>query len=129
MSTNVKEFNAFMRAAAEEIEGPKLVTFQKKVALDTFSRIAQKTPVDTGLAAGNWQLHIETPNYDILPLRSAGERDVAALTQLAKMFPFAITYLNNNTEYISYLEDGYSKKAAHGMVAITLLEMQQIREA
>jgi len=128
MSTNVKRFVNFMRAEAEEIRGPKLVTFQKKIVLDVLGRIVSKTPVDTGLARSNWQLNVGNPGYTELPLRSEEEQTSDNISELAKMQPFQTSYINNNVEYISYLEDGSSDKAPNGMVAISLAEVSNTRE-
>ena len=68
------------------------------VANEVFVRIYNRTPVDTGYAQSRWQMSI-------------GKED------------FVIT---NDAPYISYLEDGHSKQAPIGMVAVTLNEVPTI---
>lgn len=68
------------------------------VAKEVFVRIYNRTPVDTGYAQSRWMLDINTEDF----------------------------LVSNDCEYISYLENGHSKQAPYGMVAVTLNEIDNI---
>lgn len=102
----------------------------RKVALEVFSRVVMRTPVDTGRARGNWQAGVGTP--------PVGETDrtgaSAALEQIAAEVESwdaenVAIYLVNNLPYIVALEDGHSGQAPQGMVKISLSEFPEIVEA
>lgn len=78
----------------------KIDKLMAAVGKETYTRIYNRTPVDTGYAQSRWQLTV-------------GQTDFV---------------VNNDAEYISYLEDGHSGQAPNGMVAVTLNEMDAIVE-
>jgi len=97
-------------------------------ALDIFSKVILRTPVDTGRARGNWQCSInnlasgETTGTG----RSALGRAKNA-TGKAKITDKI--YLINNLPYIKKLEYGSSQQAPRGMVRVTLSEYDRIVQA
>lgn len=70
-------------------------------ALQTFGRVVEDTPVDTGFARASWRPEVER-RPDLL----------------AVMF-------FNGAAYIIYLEKGWSKQAPNGMVAKNLERFRQ----
>lgn len=145
MPTNVKEFNAAVEREARDMTGPQLILFQRQIALDAFARIIDMTPVGDpsfwitehppagyvgGHARGNWQLVVgmaekgEIDGVAVLPNDQLG----AATARLEAMEAYAVVYITNNAEYISYLNDGTAspRQAPQGMVEVTLAELQQI---
>jgi len=68
------------------------------IARETYIRIYNRTPVDTGYAQSRWDLTTGTETFTI----------------------------SNDAEYISFLEEGSSQQAPMGMVAVTMNEMDQI---
>jgi len=148
------DIEAFNLDLARETEGlceREATTLQRVISLDALRRVIDKTPVDTGRAAGNWQLGIASPATS--PLEAFGgeaayERESPKLEEIA---PFGVVFLNNNLDYISVLEDGrfvppdpgpskdprpgrkgrvlvaggFSVQAPQGMVAVTLEELEQ----
>lgn len=97
--------------------------------------IINKTPLDTGLARGNWQASIGSPETIVIdrldgesgyaPTSGEGkslyEANNVAVTELDKDF-----YLVNNVDYIHNLEYGGSNQSPNGMVRITVLDFQNI---
>ncbi len=122
---------------------PRLVVAaHKKVSLELLRRVAEKTPVKTGRAKGNNQLTLGTPAQGETGRtdaskrkrggRSAGEESrgevgsgtiAAGVAALAGLQAFGLVWLSNNVPYFQALEDGSSKHAPQGMVAISLEEV------
>jgi hypothetical protein len=100
----------------------------RKVAIDAFSRVILKTPVDTGRARANWQCAIgEVPQSSLLLNDKEGTATVDRVTAEAMKLKVGDTiYLINNVVYILALEHGHSKQAPAGMVEITVREFQTI---
>lgn len=96
MSTIAASSGSVTAGLDEEIK--KLDGLVDAVGKEVYTRIYNRTPVDTGYAQSRWRLVV-------------GQED------------FAVT---NDAEYISYLENGHSSQAPHGMVAITMNEMPSI---
>ena len=127
MSTNLKQFDDNLVAAAEKING-KFEDFYYGVILETFRRIDRRTPVLTGLAQLNWQITFGSPATEILELSGGGDQSESVIEReamkLSGIPPFSIVFITNNVEYISFLE--YVRRSPQhpeGMVEITLSEM------
>ena len=65
-----------------------------------FDRIVDRTPVDTGACRDAWEMYFEDEDTCIF---------------------------SNGVEYVSFLEDGWSKQAPRGMIQITLDEIPEIK--
>jgi hypothetical protein len=98
----------------------------RALALDLFSAMMVRSPVDTGRFRGNWQIEIAVPAAAALErFDRAGQGTILAETQklLAYRLGQTIT-MRNNVPYSVRLEYGYSKQAPTGMVRITIAEAQ-----
>ncbi len=100
----------------------------RKVALDLFSRIILRSPVDTGRFRGNWQVAIgNVPDGTIEIEDKTGQATISKATaEAANVRAGQVIYLVNNLPYAWTLETGHSKQAPAGMVGITLQEFQPI---
>lgn len=117
----VREVKGFRK---EEID-KAAVAIVKKIALEALRRLAQKTPVDTGRARGNWQTTIHAPANGQLGIRAPSEVEAEANGVLSTLAPYQVVYLTNNVDYIEALEDGHSKtQAPDGMVGPTMRELE-----
>ncbi|MGJ5032354.1 HK97 gp10 family phage protein [Bradyrhizobium sp. HKCCYLS2038] len=100
----------------------------RKVALEMFTRVVIKTPVDTGRARGSWQVAIgSVPAGQVNHLDKTGAETiarVAAGTAPAKAGD--VIYLVANLPYINALEYGHSKQAPNGMVRLTIMEWDRV---
>jgi hypothetical protein len=121
-------------------------TVVRKVIFDIFSRIIQRTPVDTGRARAGWQVSInsqatgsdpgaqpktkmkkgEGASVSLQP-RKQTNKDVGASIASFKVGDTA--WMANNVEYIQHLEYGtakygFSRQAPAGMVRVTMAEYQ-----
>jgi hypothetical protein len=142
-ANTLAEFNKALKETAEKLLPQQVKLLQQKIALELLRRIVMKTPVDTGRARGNWQLTLKERaegevGEDILDATAAGTGEQAqdanavraagtviegAAKVLRGLKPFSICYITNNVPYIVYLEEGSSKQAPQGMVALSLHEM------
>ena len=88
------------------------------------------TPVDTGRARGNWQAAVGAPvDVEIDRLDPSGGETIAAASRaLIGLGAFKTIFITNNVPYIQALENGNSKQAPAGMVAIALSEVEGIFE-
>jgi hypothetical protein len=104
---------------------------QKKVGLDALAGVVKKSPVDTGRFRGNWHLTI-TPSDTATEFTDkqsrgsppGGAATASAVSALSALQPYGVAYLQNALPYAERLENGYSKQAPQGMVALTLAELQ-----
>lgn len=127
---------------------------RKKVALDIFARVINRTPVDKGLARGNWQCTLGAPTTRELkqmdtaagktPAPFSGGPTIDKMTRKVEKLSmrYPSIFLSNNIPYITILEngkyrykntekvtaEGYSRQAPQGMVKITLEEFPYLFE-
>lgn len=100
----------------------------RKIALELFSRVILKSPVDTGRFRANWQVAIGSVPDGTLELTDAsGTATISKATAAtAGVQAGDVIYLVNNLPYAQRLEDGYSGQAPAGMVGLTVQEFQRI---
>jgi len=129
---NLVQFNTSLMKAASKVDG-EILDFIKTVAAEVFRRIVMKNPVDTGRSRGNWQIEFNNPAIGIIPDEKRNEWNAVLLKGLSKLDKIKLQditknlnsiHITNNVNYISYLEDGRSKQAPRGMVAISLHEVE-----
>lgn len=96
----------------------------RKIALDMFTRVILKSPVDTGRFRGNWQVAIESIPSGTLALDDkTGTATISKVTAVTLGLRAGQTItLVNNLAYARALEYGHSKQAPAGMVRLTLTE-------
>lgn len=123
------EFNRDVIRFAKTIPAEMVTTFQKKVALESLSRLVLKTPVDTGRARGNWQCTIGEPI--LIPIanmdKGGGQTLAAGAQAMSKLPAFVTVFITNNLPYIERLEHGWSwRQAPLGMLAVTFEELREM---
>lgn len=98
------------------------------VVKEVGERLVERTPVDAGEARSNWQASVNTPQAvhtpDLDPSGQGAIADIARTARAAKMGD--AVYVLNPAPHIKSLEDGHSKQAPAGMVAVTITEGRQI---
>jgi len=110
----------------------------RATALDMFSSIIKRTPVDKGRLRGNWQVGINTaPTGELEVDDKRGQRTITkARRTLESAKHVNDIYFVNNAPYAEVAEfglwndgpkttGGYSKQAPSGMVRVTLTEFEQ----
>lgn len=127
MPTNVKEFNRKLKNFSKTLLPEQVVLAQKKIALDLFTKIIVKTPVDTGRARGNWQITINAPATGVIDVTGGKSSGDGALTagskKISSVKGFVTIFITNNVDYIGFLEEGSSDQAPKGMVALSIAEV------
>ena len=101
-----------------------IVRLYEKATFDLYSRIAERTPVDTGRAKANWSISLDPDDAEVF----------AEVSRRVTTFKMEIDsgdiYIYNNLDYIEALEGGHSGQAPQGMVAVSLADFaQHFREA
>lgn len=100
----------------------------RKLALDMFTRVVLRSPVDTGRFRGNWQVRIGSVPTGVLDkVDKSGNIAISNINSEALSFKAGqVIYLVNNLPYARRLEHGWSKQAPAGMVKITVQEFKPI---
>lgn len=94
--------------------------------VELFKSIILDTPVDTGLARGNWQTTTGSPASGSLE-RTDPSGAQAIAEAIANMGTAQdTTYLTNNLPYIEALEYGHSQQAPNGMVRKNIARFKRI---
>lgn len=126
MSSFSDQIAAFARKTEAKIE-----TAIRKIALDVFSEVILKSPVDTGRFRGNWQVAIGN-----VPAGTLEVEDKTGTVTIGKVQAEVLNlkagdtiYLVNNLPYALPLEYGHSGQAPEGMVRITVQRFKPIVEA
>lgn len=120
-----KQFNIALQKVSTQVPGLAL-QYQKEVTLFALNRIVLKTPVDTGLARGNWLVRSRTTEEKSTNLDQSGGATIAAavshLPSIKKAF--GTIWIFNNLDYIQFLEEGSSMQAPAGMIASSIPGIQ-----
>jgi hypothetical protein len=114
---------------AKQIEAAKeqAELVAKKIAIELFSRVIEKSPVDTGRFRANWNCSISSPD-----LSTSESTDPSGSGAISKATSTVVSYtlndqsvfLTNNLPYAERLENGWSKQAPNGMVRLSVMEIQ-----
>lgn len=96
-----------------------------KIGLEAFTRIVQRSPVDTGRFKNNWDMSIGGQWVERMPDPSGTAAMTSAVTT-AENYPdeLPVITIYNGLPYASLLEDGRSLQAPSGMVALTVVELE-----
>lgn len=140
MANDFRSFNLQLDDFARKI-GVSGTTVAKRVGFDLFGRIVRKTPVDTGRARASWNISVNQADRSVTEsVRVTSEaglkkglikRAVKAAVTASKMHdlrslqvnPGDTIWISNNLPYIVTLEEGHSKQAPAGMVAVSIEEV------
>lgn len=101
------------------------------IGLEAIKRVVMKSPVHTGRFKGNWALSVgmidTATTVAVDPSGGATiSRGQAAIAPYATREDFPMVYIQNNLPYAEPLENGHSKQAPAGMVALTVAELAAI---
>lgn len=110
---NLEEFTRRLREESRELTQDQLVLLQRRIVLDAWARVIQKTPVDLGYLRAGWQVTIGAPG-NRLPGPEPGPGSAAppaptlanAIAALAQLRPFQTVFISNPVPYASIIETG-----------------------
>lgn len=111
-------FDCDIEALAKRI-GADADTIKRKIALEIFSRLLSKTPMDTGRARAGWSVDTRHGSY-VPPKDESGYGFDRSMVVSAGMIPRGadLICIYNNVEYIAQLNDGTSTQAPREFVEI-----------
>lgn len=121
------KFSVDVSAWVEKAKGKADIVLRKS-AIDLFSRVIRRSPVDTGRFRNNWNISIGAPSTvtteGVDPSGASALTKVVETVETAKMGD--TIFLVNALPYSIRLENGWSKQAPAGMVGVSVLEWQSI---
>jgi len=125
---DAKSFGIALDDWAKDLTGPQLTGAVQKIALDLLGRVVMRTPVDSGRLRANWSVSI---NYRDMNIREVDDKlgsgtIAAGRATIASMKVPQVVYLQNNLPYVSAIENGHSRQAPIGMLAVSLAELQSV---
>lgn len=126
------EFSSVIKRFAAQTKDKETLVI-RKIAIECFKRIILGTPVDEGLARGNWQASTGSPVSGIINrLDPTGAIAIAAMvSEVAGWTPKddLPAFITNNLPYIQRLNEGWSKQAPAHFVEQVISDMGGIVEA
>ena len=150
------QFNRDLKRVVRNLERKVIPQAVTKIALDAFSEVVKRTPVDRGQHRASWQIGINRPadgEVKALDASAGGSNTVTReVPKLFKLPPYPIVHITNNAPAIEILEDGgfqpknpgpskdrrkgrfgrvlvkdgYSVQAPRGMVKVTVARLQRL---
>lgn len=124
MAGSAADFRLELRAAADEVDA-LVMTITQKIAMFALSSVVMRSPVDTGRFRGNWLVSTGSPNEGMSENTDPGGQATIALgaSAITGLKQPEILWLQNNLPYAQRLENGWSKQAPAGIVAVTFAEI------
>ena len=112
-------FKVDLRKFADSVD-EDAATLTRSLALQIFTSVVRRTPVDKGIARASWVLSVGKPAPQVSTTAAAisGPSGIAGFNWNLK----ADIYISSFIPYIQKLENGSSKQAPTGMVAQTLAD-------
>ena len=104
--------------------------YGRAMGLEALRRLIHKTPVDEGIARGNWFTNVGSAadeQTDVVRLPGVVLADGRVVIADWAMME-ADLHLTNNVPYIERLENGYSRQAPQGMARLTVKELQPLSD-
>jgi len=100
----------------------------QNTVIDATSRLVDRTPVDTGAAKFHWFVRLlPDERFDENNTDPSGSKPKSQAKRDVKLFRAGQkVYIVNSAPYFVFLENGSSKQAPQGIVAITLAEISLI---
>ena len=119
--------------------GLTVSTIIEKLAVDVHSGVTKRTPVDTGRARASWMISQGDPDLSVAPDMGDGDgknkgagsppSDPIIPPPTIKSDGESKVWITNSLPYIERLENGHSKQAPAGMVAVTIAQIMTEFEA
>ncbi len=130
--SSIQRFDVDLTRFAKRID-VNLGRVVKRTAFRLFDKIVRRTPVDTGRARASWDMSVGSPGghvqLEIPRDRKLSPSQATSTAMSHRLSDYGIErlepiYIYNNVEYIGKLEYGHSRQAPHGMVQVSLAEVE-----
>lgn len=126
MSETPAQFTLSIDKFADDLVEEQVVAVTQKLALTALRGVVMKSPVDTGRFRGNWNVGIGSIDYSITDnVDKTGQETINKGAGIVDRAPaYQAIWISNNLPYANRLENGWSKQAPAGMVALTFAELE-----
>lgn len=115
--TNIREFQRELRRAMESV-GNGAETVLKGISFEVFKGLQIRTPWETRRAAGGWNMSLNRPSEWKPP--EGGSYYSLQNINLNRITLRTEVNISNNVEYITPLDEGWSRRASTGIVNYVL---------
>jgi len=102
----------------------RLETVVRATTLNLFVAVVKRAPVRTGRFRANFNVSYGAPNLTFTDTTGAS-RGMSEAQRVMALPVGGVMFLSNGLPYAGALENGSSKQAPHGMVALAVVELQQ----
>lgn len=145
IAANTTEFKIDLNKILEKA-GENASAIARKIALETYTKVVMKSPVDTGRLRGNWNIGINMTDVTEYPADPStlnsppNSLSLVRATSALNNFKLGDTiFISNNLPYVYPLEyglmgegsktiGGFSRQAPQGFVRITYKEISSSLE-
>lgn len=123
----LREFRRDLRKFTDGLPEREMKLVRDKIALQGLSGVVTRTPVDTGMARGSWQVShgSEETRQDTPPDKGGSQAISQGSTGIRAAPAFTVLYISSPLIYMPFLENGSSRQAPEGMVAVTAAQLRQ----
>lgn len=123
---SLRTFELAIDKFIDEVVPEKHQLLLQAVAMQVLTGVVQMSPVDTGRFRGNWQVTIGSPSRQALLAtdKSGAPTITNGVATIEGAPPFGVIYITNNLVYAAKLEEGHSRQAPAGMVAVTIANVE-----
>ncbi|PDT24461.1 HK97 gp10 family phage protein [Rhizobium hidalgonense] len=125
---NAFSFALDLRKFADSIPEELVKPVVQKFAMHALSSVVMKSPVDTGRFRGNWNVAVNAVDYSVSEVtdKSGGSTIAKGVATIEAAAPEQAIFISNNVPYAVALENGHSKQAPAGVVALTFAELESM---
>lgn len=125
MANNAAEFSIELDKIFDEHVEKQVLTVLQKLAMEGLSRMVLRSPVDTGRFRGNWTVSIGGPDRSASHPedKNGGATITRGTAPIAALTEPKVVWMLNSLPYANRLENGWSKQAPAGVVAVTVAEL------
>lgn len=126
MALKPTQFRLSLEALGDELTDDAIQLVTQKLAMQALRGVVMKSPVDSGRFRGNWNVSVDVANMTISDTldKSGGATIAKGSTIVEALPPYRAVWITNNLPYARRIENGWSKKAPAGVVALTLAELE-----
>jgi len=121
---NIKDFQRQAGKFVPHVKGISEDTVRKGALGIGLKGLIFKTPVDEGVARGNWNVEFDKKDTSVKENAKGGARSASRGVNKLERFKLGQTiYFTNALPYIIPLEFGWSTQAPNGMLRLTYQEL------
>jgi hypothetical protein len=120
---DIHQFTADLDKYAE-LTGQIPADVTRMIALDLYAELTSRNPVDTGYSRANWRIGIGAPDTTVEPTerpKRGAQMGVPSpdVSVLKSIDGTEIVFITNSVPYVEFLEEGSSRQAPNGFIAIS----------